>query len=125
MGPAMPTSKRTLRFGKGSRMRMTAPSVPDLRPDEAQEERNEIGQRRVHAVVAARKVVPHLVRAENRQDRPAVPEAAPPALREVEHGAHEGCRDERQDEEQDVLPPHVLEARAGLISEGVHGRRTN
>ena len=28
MGPAMPTSKSTLREGNASRMRMTAPSVP-------------------------------------------------------------------------------------------------
>ena len=89
------------------------------------------GQRGVEPVAAARQVVPHLVRAEDGQNRPAVPEAvagvrserqavdcAPSAKlrqeREIAILADQRGGDEREQEEHDVLPPDVLETPAWL-----------
>ena len=43
--------------------------------EEQRRQRNEVGKRRVDVVAAAEQVVPHLVRAENAEQRAAVPEA--------------------------------------------------
>ena len=71
IGPAIPMSNSSRFAGN----RLPNPDEGAKRPGERQRRRQEVGQRRVDPVVAAREVVPELVRAEDRQDRRAVPEA--------------------------------------------------
>ena len=97
----------------------------DLESARSQVERQEVGQRRVQPVAAAGQVVAHLVRAENREDRGAVPQSVQERARSREIDLHaaevrqegnvpvladERRGDERDEEERDVLPPDVLEA---------------
>ena len=114
-------------------MRITAPSVP-IGAVESKDSGMKYGQRRVEPVAAAGEVVAHLVRAENGQDRRAVPEAVQERVdRQVELRAAEVRQerkiavladerrgDQRDEEQRDVLPPDVLEAlaRFGRVPEG-------
>ena len=101
----------------------------DLEADGTEIERQKVRQRRVELVAPARQVVAHLVRAQDGQNRRAVPEAvdkraplghvhAHPAKvrqeREIAVLADQRGGDERDEEERDVFPPDVLEAPAWL-----------
>ena len=61
----MAMSNSALAVGNGSRILMTAPSVPEAEQRKGQEE----GQRGVDVVAAAGDVMAHLVGAENAEDR--------------------------------------------------------
>ena len=71
IGPAMPMSNSARLLG----MRLTdADERAERAGQQAAAPEGRYGQRRVDAVVAAREVVAHLVAAEDREDRQAVPE---------------------------------------------------
>ena len=124
IGPATPMSNRIL----AGRERF--PNLDDRaeRPGQEQQRRhrNEVGKRRVDVVSSAEQVVPHLVGAENAEQRAAVPEAlkedapsrAAPAGRELGHereimqGTGHGGADDGQEEQQHVQPQPALELAA-------------
>ena len=72
IGPAMPMSNSMRLLGN----RLADADERAERAGQREGNRQKERQRRVDVIIAAGKVVPQLVAAEDREDRPAVPEAA-------------------------------------------------
>ena len=101
----------------------------NLEADGTEIERQKIRQRRIELVAPARQVVAHLVRAQDGENRRAIPEAVEKCAplgqvhahsaklrqeREIAELADQRGGDKRDEEERDVFPPDVLETPAWL-----------
>ena len=95
-GPAMPMSNNARREGIGDLILMTAPKVPTRK-----RKRNEVGQRRAHAVPPAGDVMPHLMRPEDGKHCERIDRAFNKAA-EHDKSNRERRRQDRQAEQKQV-----------------------